>query len=656
MPNYKNRNFEKSMKRLSYKIQNKTIFNNIIDYVIKYILGGLDMNKHLEKVCIFLAATAMTASLTVGCSTSKTTGNSTTGKAKAVVDKNSTPRDETLYFNGQQWGAINDWNPLSSNSNNAFGVTQKDSSRTLFYETLYMYNMLDGKMYPLLADGDPVWNDAHTVLTVKINKDAKWSDGTPVTADDVAYTFDTNVKYQTAAGLDYSTYIDSVKATDPSTVVFTAKLNSSGQAVNPLKVEEYLPKQFVMQKAYIQKVEARDNNDATKIKTDKMQDFVASGPYKPFISNDQKVVFKRDDNYWGKAASMWGKLPVPEYIAQNLFKDNASGDTAFKAGEVDVSQQFISDVSSMMSGGKISTYLPESPYYLAATMPTAWFNLKRPGLDQVAVRKAIAMAVDYDQIIKTAMDGYSPSFTDVPRSLMNPTAAEQALVDQSALKDVQWTGNDIDGAKKLLDDAGIKDTTGDGIREYNGKKLSFKVECPEGWSDWNASLEIVAAAGKKIGIDIQTYFPDANTFYDDLSNKNFDIAMWSPSAAGISNPWTRAYGILSSSYNSMKTQMIGNFGGFSNPRADQLLDLIPHETDPVKLKAYYTELSRIYLTEVPSFALMYRPELFYTVNETVWTNFPQQGSKSDAGVEIPPYDLTDGYGIAGLYSLKLIKK
>jgi len=610
--------------------------------------------KQWRKMCAILIGAAMCISLFAGCGSNKATP--TNASNTTTDDKTTQPRNESLYFNGQQWGPINDWNPLSSNSNNALGVTQKDSARTLVYETLYMYNMLDGKMYPLLAKGDPVWNDKRTVLTVKMNPDAKWSDGTAVTANDVAYTFDTNVKYESPAGSDYKTYIESVKATDDTTVVFTAKLNSAGEAVNPLKVEEYLPKQYVMQKAYLQKVEKRTNSDASKMKTDKMADFVASGPYLSYVANEQKVVLKRNDGYWGKAASMWGKLPVPKYIVHNLFKDNASGDTAFKAGEVDISQQFISNVASMMSGGKISTYLPESPYYLAATMPTAWYNLKKAGLDNVTVRKAIAMAVDYDQIIKTAMSGYSPSFTDVPRSLMSPSASEQALVDQSALKSVQWTGTDIDGAKKLLDAAGIKDTNGDGIREYKGKKLSFKAECPQGWSDWNASLEIVAAAGKKIGIDIQTYFPDANTFYDDLSNKNFDIAMWSPSAAGISNPWTRCFGILSSTYNSMKSQMIGNFGGYANARVDKLLELIPHETDAAKLKAYYTELSKIYLTDVPSFSLMYRPEVFYTVNETVWTNYPEKGSKSDAGVEIPPYDCTDGYGIAGLYSLKLVSK
>ena len=601
--------------------------------------------KKVEKLCALLVAVAMSATLLIGCDNNK----------KVTDDKTTQPRNETLYFNGQQWNTINDWNPLSSNSNNAMGITQKDSARTLVYETLYMYNMLDGKMYPLLAKGDPQWNSEHTVLTVKLNPDAKWSDGTAVTADDVVYTFDTNVKYESAGGLDYKTYIDNMKASDKTTVVINAKLDSSGKAVNPLKIEEYLPKQYVMQKAYIQKVESRNGNDATKMKTDKMEDLVASGPYKPYVVNDQKVVLKRDDKYWGKTASMWGKLPVPKYISHNMFKDNAAGDTAFKNGEVDVSQQFISDVPSMLKTGKISTYLPEAPYYVAATMPTLWYNIKKPGLDNATIRKAIAMSIDYDQIVKNAMSGEAPSFNDYPRSLMNPTDAEQKMIDKDQLKDVQWTGNDIDGAKKLLDDAGIKDTNGDGIREYNGKKLSFKAECPQGWSDWNATLEIVAAAGKKIGIDIQTYFPDANAFYDDLSNKHFDLIMWTPSGAGISNPWTRCYGILSSSYNSMKTQMIGNFGGYSNARADELLNLIPHETDANKLKSYYTELSKIYLTDVPSFSLMYRPELFYTVNESVWTNFPQKGLKFK-GVLIPPYDCTDGYGIAALYTLKLAKK
>ncbi len=58
-------------------------------------------------------------------------------------------------------------------------ITAKDAARVIMFETLYLYDMLDGKQYPLLADGDYVWNDARTEVTVKLKAAAKWSDGTP---------------------------------------------------------------------------------------------------------------------------------------------------------------------------------------------------------------------------------------------------------------------------------------------------------------------------------------------------------------------------------------------------------------------------------------------------------------------------------------------
>ncbi len=616
-----------------------------------------------KKLLAGLLASLMTVSFLVGCGSNNTENvtddntqkteesektEETTNEEETTV-ANSTPRSETLYFNGQQWGTINNWNPMSANSNNAMAIQQVDSARVLIYETLFLYNMLDGSLQTLLGESYE-WNADQSQLTIKLNPAAKWSDGTKVTAEDVVYTFDTHVKYGSTTGNDYSAYIEKVEAKDDTTVVFNSKLDDAGVPINPLKVIEYLPKVYVMQKSYLQTVEARNNNEADKVKEDVMDDLVASGPYKPYYDDDQKVVFIRDDNYWG--TSLWGSLPAPKYIAHTIFADNAAGDIAFANGEVDVSQQFVSEIWKMWEGGKpISTYIDDAPYYVCATMPTAFFNVERRGLDKAEVRKAIAMAVDFDQIISTAMSGYSPTFKDVPRSLMNPTAAEQALVDQAALSDLQFTGKDIEGANKLLDEAGVVDTDGDGIREIDGENLSYKAECPEGWSDWNASLEIVAAAGKEIGINIETYFPDANTFYDDMTTGNFDICMWSPPGASISNPWTRSMALLSSTYNELEVNWSGNFGGFTSEKADEILAKIPTEQDQAKLKEYYTELSKIYLEEVPSFSLMYRPQVFHTVNESVWTGFPQQ----DDGNNIPPLDCTDGYGVAALYHLKNIE-
>lgn len=614
-----------------------------------------------RKVLSLVLVGMMTASMLAGCGQSSDTsandaatdaveaGTDTAAadaSTDATADASSTPRNETLYFAGQQWGTINDWNPMSANSNNAMGVNQNNYSRILIYETLFMYNTLDGEMYPLLGK-DWAWNDDMTELTVHMNPDAKWNDGTAVTANDVAYTFECHKKYESSKGADYSAYIDDVVASDDETVVFKAKLNDNGQAVNPLKVKEYLPQIYVMQKAYLEKVEDRNGGDADKIKQDTMKDLVSSGPYKPYYNDDQKVVFVRDDNYWGQ--SLFGGLAAPKYIAHNIYADNAAGQVALASGEVDVCQQFITDVQKLWEddGLPISTYLDEPPYGICTTLPTIWFNMEKAGLDNVNVRKAIAWAVDYDQVIASAMSNQSPSFKDVPRSVMNPTDGEQALLDHDALKEYQFEGNDIEGATKLLDDAGIIDTDGDGIREIDGKNLSYKAECPEGWSDWQASLEIVAAAGKKIGIDIQTYFPDANTFYDDMTTCKFEIGMfWTPGAS-VSNPWGRCMNFFSEDYAKLDVNWSGNYGHYMNDEADEILKKIPLETDQNTLKEYYTRLSEIYLDDVPSFTVMYRPDVFYTVNESVWTGYPQQ----DDGDNIPPLDCTDGYGIKALYNL-----
>ena len=193
----------------------------------------------------------------------------------APVDEGSLPRNETMYFNGQQWNAVVCWNPYSSNCNNAMALSQGDSARVVMFETPYLYDMLDGKQYPLLADGDYTWNDAHTELTFKIKAAAKWSDGTPVTADDVAYTWDSNLKYETQAGVNSKDYIESITAVDPQTVLVKAKLDKDGKAINTLQVASYIINNYVIQKAWTQTLEKRVGNDATKFKADPASRIVA---------------------------------------------------------------------------------------------------------------------------------------------------------------------------------------------------------------------------------------------------------------------------------------------------------------------------------------------------------------------------------------------
>ena len=606
--------------------------------------------KKITKLFAMLIVAAMVCGLFAVCGTS----------ASGVVGMSDSdvvlPREETLYFAGQQWGAVNSWNIVGTNQNNAMAIAGNAGGyRTTMFETLFMFNPLTGEKIGLLADSYE-WNEDLTEMTVSLKDAAHWSDGTPVTAADVVATWDVGVLTNNGTGAGNKAYIASIEATGDKTFVIKTTLTKDGKPVNPLKVEDFICGTPIAQAAWIKTLCERCDNDPTKILNDAGEDVVWSGPYTKYYADDQKVVLIRDDNYWGQDESMWGKLPAPKYLAHVIFADNAAGELALKAGEVDVCQQFIGNIQNLWLEDDlpISTYYDEAPYGVCLTMPTAWYNMNIPVIaENPALRKAIAMATDYEAIIANAMTNQSPTFADVPRSLMNPTDGEQALYDHEAVADLQWAGNDIDGANALLDEAGLLDTDGDGWREYNGEKISLNAVCPNGWSDWQAAMQIVAAAGDKIGISIEPEYPEwdiMQTRFTDPTQTDYAIFMWSPDAASPSMPWGRCNQFLSSQFVGLQNNWSGNWGQYVNEEADKILAEIPLTTDHDKLVELYTELVKIYLTDVPSFSLMYRPSVFHAVNESVWTNYPS----GDDGRNIPPMDCTDGYGIAALYELELV--
>ena len=606
--------------------------------------------KKTTKLFAMLLVAAMVCGLFAVCGTS----------ASGVVGMSDgdvvLPREETLYFAGQQWGAVNSWNIVGTNQNNAMAIAGNAGGyRTTMFETLFMFNPLSGEKTGLLADSYE-WNDDLTEMTVSLKDAAHWSDGTPVTAADVVATWDVGVLTNNGTGAGNKAYIAGIEATGDKTFVIKTTLTEDGKPVNPLKVEDFICGTPIAQAAWIKTLCERNDNDPTKILNDAGEDVVWSGPYTKYYTDDQKVVLIRDDNYWGADESMWGKLPVPKYLAHVIYADNAAGELALKAGEVDVCQQFIGNIQNLwlQDDLPISTFYDEAPYGVCLTMPTAWYNMNLPVISEnPALRKAIAMATDYEAIIANAMTNQSPTFAEVPRSLMNPTDGEQALYDHEAVKDLQWAGNDIDGANKLLDEAGLLDSDGDGWREYNGEKITLNAVCPNGWSDWQAAMQIVAAAGDKIGISIEPEYPEwdiMQTRFTDPTQTEYAIFMWSPDAASPSMPWGRCNQFLSSQFVGLQNNWSGNWGQYVNEEADKILAEIPLTTDHDKLVELYTELVKIYLTDVPSFSLMYRPSVFHAVNESVWTNFPT----GDDGRNIPPMDCTDGYGIAALYDLELV--
>ena len=92
--------------------------------------------------------------------------------AFAADDVSELPREETLYFAGQQWGAVNSWNIMGTNQNNSMVIANTSGYRSLMFETLFMYNFLNGELTGLLADSYE-WNDDLTEVKVVLKAAAK---------------------------------------------------------------------------------------------------------------------------------------------------------------------------------------------------------------------------------------------------------------------------------------------------------------------------------------------------------------------------------------------------------------------------------------------------------------------------------------------------
>ncbi|MDR0784418.1 MAG: ABC transporter substrate-binding protein [Treponema sp.] len=592
----------------------------------------------MKKSMIFvLALTLGAGTMFMGCQRKTAGGGDASDVSSGTLSQ--LPRNETLYFNGIQWGAPVALNPYHGNRNYGF----LDVQRQVVFETLFMYNSLDAKLYPQIGDSY-AW-DGNDV-TIALNKNVKFSDGTSLTSADVVNSYQLGKEYQVGASANWS-YINEIIAPDDYTVV----IKGNPETINPKYIEVSLSELYITSKKYWddKKASGELGTQPTALLEFIGWDCPGTGPYKPFIQDETKVVVQRNEDYWGQHPSRWGKLPAPKYLAMNIYKDNAAGDAAFRAGQVDVSQQFISQVWKIWeSGVPVETYVPQAPYYIPGVIPAIIFNTTKPGLNDPVVRRAIAMSLDYNTIGQNAMSGYTAPF--VP-SLMLPTAPEQALIDADALKPYQWS-SDVAAAQaeanQLLDQAGwVKGA--DGIRAKDGVKLSFKAECPAGWSDWNASLEVVAQSGQAIGIDVSTYFPDAPIWWSDMINTTFDIIMNSPGGANIASPWTRAFHLSTENVTPPGTpNTVHNYGRWENARANEIVKALITETDPATVKALWTELNIIYLQEVPMAGLMYRPSLFHTVYTGVWTDFPKQND----GSNIPPLICIDGYGVAALYKIR----
>jgi peptide/nickel transport system substrate-binding protein len=335
------------------------------------------------------------------CGTSGQSASTSTGGASptAAASQEATPapteatsetypRNETLYTTGKQWGPPSTWNPLDPNA--ATGVVG------LQYETLFLYDPLADKFDPWLAESAS-WTDA-TTYTIKTRSGVTWADGTPFTAEDVAFTI--GLAKIKAVGSNIWNYVTDASATDASTVVVKFNDPAYQEWATWTYNSPILPKHIWESKA---------NED---ILNEKNANGVGTGPYMYKTAGEDRMVWTRNDGWWAKAAL---NLEVkPKYIVDIVNGANNVALGLLMQGGIDLSNNFLPGIATLVDNGYVSTYFKGAPYMLSAN--TAWLvtNDKKPPLDDPQFRLAIANAINIPDIVNRSTPTSSAADPDRP--------------------------------------------------------------------------------------------------------------------------------------------------------------------------------------------------------------------------------------------------
>ncbi len=389
-----------------------------------------------------------------------------------------------------------------------------------------------------------------TVWRVKLRPQAKFHDGTPVTAEDVAASFRRSWE------------------TQPTANTFIPK-DTQVQAVDPLTLEFHTARPvggFLNSLAAFQFVVHKPGTGGASIMT---------GPYRPVrFETDNLLELEAFREHWG------GPPPIAR-ISIKLVPDANARALALQSGDVDLVFGLPPEIVKGLPPDIERAVIPSTRVHLVL------FNHTRPPFNDPRVREATALAVDRGALNRAVLDGLGA----VVSNAFPPSAPFEIVPAQDT---------DVARARQLLDEAGWRPGP-DGVRVKDGRRLAFTLYSYPGRAELTPMAVVIQSQLKALGYDIQVQ--QVQDITKQLQGGDFDASMYSLNTLPTGDP------LYLLGYTLARNGGI-NYGGYSNPQMEAIVEQLRFELDPGKRAQLARQAQEIIKADVPNAYLVAAPIVF----------------------------------------------
>ena len=464
---------------------------------------------------------------------------------------------------------------------------------TSFYDTLFEYNT-DGEVVGVLAEDWAMSEDGKT-YTFQIKQGVKFSDGSDLTAEDVAKSIlavPVNLGQYNGSYGRLSTIIEDAVVVDE----YTVELHLTQPYYNTLR-ELCLANPFGIVSS------EQFNEDLTAKDTFRTATY-GTGPYMYAGDNDgQTWNFGRNPNYWGEAPDVdsFSIKYIPDNDAKILAMQN--GEVDFLSGIKNISAESFEQMEQTEGFQAQADEKSLQTYYVG-------YNLSDPIFGDQTVREAISSAVDKDAIVESIYGGlYDKADTFFSRSL------PYCDVEQTVYN------FDLDHANQILDEAGYTDTDGDGIREKDGVKLSASFMYQTGSASDDNLVVYICDQASKIGIELTPQSAQMMDWYAMVQSGEYGLTIFK-TQGGYYDPASVVTNINpATSMDPILMQI-----GVSQPEIAALVDELDSSADETRIQDIYSTILTTMADQCLTTPLIYTRQLTVYSDTVSSYTFPTDAS------------------------------